>query len=91
MTKQNGTIRIENGDAGFSAYFATPGNGGHVAVVVLQEIFGVNANIRGIVDELANAGYAAIAPDLYWRTEPDVELDPSSETDRAKALGVVGI
>lgn len=89
MTKQHGTLQIGNGGGEFSAYFAVPANSGHVAVVVLQEIFGVNANIRGIVDEFADAGYAAIAPDLFWRKEPGVELDPSSEADRATALDLM--
>jgi dienelactone hydrolase len=40
------------------------------AVVVLQELFGVNADIRKHCDELAEQGYLAVAPDLYWRQEP---------------------
>jgi carboxymethylenebutenolidase len=53
--------------------------------VVLQEIFGVNANIRAIADEWAAAGYLAIAPDLVARQEPGVQLNPASEADRERA------
>ena len=55
-------------------------------LVVLQEIFGVNPSIRGIADNFAAEGYVAIAPDLFWRQEPGVQLDPSREADRAKAM-----
>ena len=60
-----------NGHGGtFSAYFARPKSVPAPAVVVLQELFGVNADIRKHCDELAEQGYLAVAPDLYWRQEP---------------------
>jgi carboxymethylenebutenolidase len=49
--------------------------------VVLQEVFGVNADIRRHCDELAEQGYIAVAPDLFWRQEPGVDLNVTSETD----------
>ena len=51
------------------------------AVVVLQEVFGVNADIRKHCDELAKLGYIAVAPDLFWRQEPGVDLSVTSEAD----------
>jgi carboxymethylenebutenolidase len=51
------------------------------AVVVLQELFGVNADIRKHCDELAEQGYLAVAPDLFWRQEPGVDLSVTSEAD----------
>lgn len=69
----------------FSAFLATPENPNGGAVVVLQEIFGINANIRSVAESWASEGYYAIAPDLFWRQEPDVELDPASEADRGRA------
>jgi carboxymethylenebutenolidase len=42
--------------------------------LVLQELFGVNADIRKTCDELAERGFVAVAPDLFWRQEPGVDL-----------------
>jgi dienelactone hydrolase family protein len=50
-------------------------------VIVLQELFGVNADIRATCDELAAQGFVAIAPDLFWRQEPGVDLNVRSEAD----------
>ena len=44
------------------------------AIVVLQEIWGVNAHIRAVADQYAADGYVAIAPDLFWRMQPRVDL-----------------
>jgi carboxymethylenebutenolidase len=54
--------------------------------VVLQEIFGVNADIRETCDELASCGFLAIAPDLFWRHEPGLDLNSWSESDWEKGL-----
>ena len=50
------------------------GTGSHPGVVVLMEIFGVNAHIRSVTQRLAEAGYVALAPDYYHRTAPGIEL-----------------
>jgi len=73
-----GTISIETLDHGesFSAYCAEPADTPKAAIIVIQEIFGVNAGIRQKCDVLAESGYLAIAPDLFWRLEPGIELDP---------------
>ena len=60
----------------FGGYLAEPGSTPKAAIVVIQEIFGVNTGIRRKCDALAAAGYLAIAPDLFWRIEPSIELDP---------------
>ena len=65
----------------FGAYVARPGVSPAPAVVVLQELFGVNADIRKTCDELAELGFVAVAPDLFWRQEPGVDLDVRSEAD----------
>ena len=68
------------------AYLARPdGEGATAGVVLLQEIFGINANMRGVADDYAARGVVAIVPDLFWRQEPGVELDPSSAADRDRA------
>ncbi|MGE5502183.1 MAG: dienelactone hydrolase family protein, partial [Ignavibacteriales bacterium] len=56
------------------------------AVVVIQEIFGVNAVMRGITDDLAAAGYLAICPDLFWRIEPGIDITDQSEAEWKKAF-----
>jgi carboxymethylenebutenolidase len=78
-------IRIPSPDGGeFSAYMAVPKKGKGPGVVVIQEIFGVTPFIRGMCDHLASRQFTAIAPDLYWRTNPNAELKESDpETARA--------
>jgi carboxymethylenebutenolidase len=87
MNSHSHDVKVTAGDGGgFSAYLAAPQTPNGAVLVVLQEIFGVNSNIRGIADDFAAEGYVAIAPDLFWRQEPRVQLDPSREADRAKAM-----
>lgn len=84
MTSKTVTITCEGGD--MQGYLATPETPNGSAIVVLQEIFGVNANIREITDGFAAQGYFALAPDLFWRQEPDVQIEPDDDGayDRAK-------
>lgn len=56
------------------AYEASPEGKPRGGVVVIQEIFGVNSHIRQVVDGYAEAGYYAIAPQIFDRVERDVEL-----------------
>ena len=72
-------IAIEAPDGTFGAYIARPAALPAPSVVVLQELFGVNADIRATCDELAAQGFIAIAPDLFWRQEPGADLDVTSE------------
>jgi carboxymethylenebutenolidase len=74
-------IVIEGRDADFGAYIARPISLPAPAVVVLQELFGVNADIRETCDELAKQGYMTVAPDLFWRQEPGVDLQVRSQED----------
>src|SRR5580704_15371179 len=74
-------ITIEGHDGAFNAYIARPKPLPAPAVVVLHEMFGVNADIRKTCDELAEQGFVAVAPDLFWRQEPGVDLSVTSEPD----------
>src|SRR6201997_1975818 len=74
-------ITINGRDGAFVAYIARPEALPAAAVVVLQEVFGVNADIRKHCDELAEQGFIAVAPDLFWRQEPGVDLSVTSEPD----------
>lgn len=85
------TVRIDTleGDGGFEAYIAEPAATPRGAVVVIQEIFGVNEGIRRKCDHWAGLGYAALAPDLFWRLESNVELDPDVPEEFQRALGLM--
>jgi carboxymethylenebutenolidase len=72
------TIKVADGE--FRAYVARPAAAKAPAVVVIQEIFGVNKVMRDITDGLAGQGYLAICPDLFWRIEPGIDI-----TDQSKA------
>jgi carboxymethylenebutenolidase len=74
-------IVIEGRGGAFGAYIARPAALPAPGVVVLQEVFGVNADIREHCATLAALGFIAVAPDLYWRQEPGVDLSVRSETD----------
>ena len=74
-------ITIKGEDGVWGAYIALPNNLPAPAVVVLHEVFGVNADIRKTCDEMAEQGFMAVAPDLFWRQEPGVDLGVTSESD----------
>ncbi|AGH49760.1 MULTISPECIES: dienelactone hydrolase family protein [Sphingomonadales] len=81
------TIEALDGSGTFNAYVAEPAGGSpKAAVVVIQEVFGINAGIRDKADSLAKEGYLAIAPDLFWRLEPGIELDPDTQLQQALDL-----
>lgn len=84
------TIDTLDGTGDFTAYCAQPGGTPRAAIVVIQEIFGVNAGIRRKCDRLAEDGYLAIAPDLFWRLEPGVQLDPDIPEEFQQALAMMG-
>jgi carboxymethylenebutenolidase len=67
------TIKAHDGGT-FSGYLGTPASGSGPGILVLQEIFGVSAHIRSVVDRWAEEGYVALAPDLFWRLKPGVDL-----------------
>ena len=77
--KDQFTVRGQGGT--FAAYIKKPKTLPAPAVIVLQELFGVNADIRKHCDELAEQGFLAVAPDLFWRQEPGVDLTVTSDAD----------
>lgn len=84
------TIETLEKDGRFAVYVARPERKPKAAIIVIQEIFGVNAGIRRKCDKLAEAGYLALAPDLFWRLEPGVSLDPDIEPEFQRALELMG-
>ncbi|NJR77620.1 dienelactone hydrolase family protein [Sphingomonas corticis] len=77
-------------DTTMPAYRADPADTPRAAIVVIQEIFGVNAGIRSKCDALAAAGYLAIAPDLFFRLQPGIELDPDVPEQLQQGLEWMG-
>ncbi len=78
------TISVEGGS--FAAYVARPAKPRAPAVVVLQEIFGVNQVMRDITDGLAGQGYLAICPDLFWRIEPGIDITDKTDAEWKRAF-----
>jgi len=81
------TLTITTPDGTFSAYVARPQAAGDApAVVVIQEIFGVNKVMRDICDGLAAQGFIAVCPDLFWRIEPNIDITDQSEAEWKRAF-----
>ena len=83
------TIQATDGSGSFTAYMAEPPARPAGAVVVIQEIFGVNASLRRIVDGFADQGYLAVAPDLFWRQKPGVDLTDKTPAEWEQALALM--
>lgn len=79
-------VEVKGPDGAFRAYVARPSAPPKAAVVVIQEIFGVNAVMRGKADWLAREGFLAIAPDLFWRIEPGIDITDKTEAEWARAM-----
>jgi len=81
------SISAWESDEEFPVYQATPENETTAAIIVMPEIFGVNAGIRKKCDDWAALGYLALAPDVFWRFAPGVELDPEVPEQMQEAFG----
>lgn len=81
-------ISLPSPDGPIDAYLARPPSGHGPGILLLQEIFGVNAHIRGIADQFALAGFTVLAPDLFWREGRRVELGYVGD-DRERALALM--
>ena len=79
-----------HGEGQFPAYVARPAAPAGRAIIVVPEIFGVNAGIRSKCDQWAAKGYLAIAPDIFWRFAPGVELNPDVEAELQEAFDYFG-
>jgi carboxymethylenebutenolidase len=68
------SLTITSSGGSFQGYFTAPDSASVPGVIVIQEIFGVNSHIRSVCERLTEAGYAALAPDIFWRVQPGIEL-----------------
>jgi carboxymethylenebutenolidase len=88
-------MQIEAADGGsFSAYVARPKeedtqDGKAGAVVLIQEIFGVNQAMREAADWVADLGFIAICPDLFWRLRPGVDLSDKTQAEWQEAFALM--
>ena len=85
MSGQDIVLSAGDGES-FAAYLTAPASGAGAGVVVLQEIFGVNHVMRDIADGLAENGYFAIVPDLFWRQEPGIQITDKTQEEWARAF-----
>ena len=79
-------ITINSPDGTFQAYVARPSAEPAPVVVVIQEIFGINDDMKATCHELAASGYIAVCPDLFWRQEPGVSLSHWTEAEWKKGI-----
>ena len=73
-----------------SAYMATPDGEGAPGLVIIQEVFGVNDFIRATVEAYATKGFVTAAPDIFWRLEPGVQLNPNKEEEFNRGIELMG-
>ncbi len=86
MKHMNAYIEIEVPEGHFRAYRALPARTPAPAVVVLQEIFGINEDMKETCHWLAQEGFIALCPDLFWRAQPGLELSSWTESEWQKGL-----
>lgn len=84
------SVETLDGAHSFEAYVAEPAGTPRAAIIVIQEIFGINPGIRRKCDRLAAGGYLALAPDLFWRLQPGIQLDPDIPAEFQQAIEYMG-
>jgi carboxymethylenebutenolidase len=84
------TITATDGSGSFDAFVVTPqGSGPHGAVVLIQEIFGVNESMRETARQVAAMGFVVLVPDLFWRQRAGVDLTDRTEAEWKEALALM--
>lgn len=83
-------IPSNDGKGEFMAYVAKPAKAPAAVIIVIQEIFGINKELREKCDDLAKLGYIAVAPDLFWRIQPGISLVDSIPEQLERAFGLFG-
>lgn len=84
------TIPASDNSGSFGAYVAKPQSGDRwPGLILIQEIFGVNRNMRNWADTLAAQGYYCVVPDLFWRQQPGVQLTDQTKEEWDKAFALM--
>ncbi len=86
----NMTVQATDGSGSFSALLVEPKSKPAGAVVIIQEIFGVNEAMQAVAAEVAGMGFFAICPDLFWRIKPGIVLTDKTEAEFKQALDYMG-
>ncbi len=81
------TIQATDGTGSFSALVVEPKAKPAGAVVLIQEIFGVNDAMRATAAQVADLGFIAVCPDLFWRIQPGIDITDKSEEEWKQAFG----
>lgn len=82
------TIPATDGSGSFTAYVSLPKATPAGVVVLIQEIFGVNQAMRDTAEWVADLGYIAVCPDLFWRIEPGIDITDKTEAEWKKAFSL---
>lgn len=88
-SKNQITTKAQDGGV-FSAYIAYPDVMPAPAVILIQEIFGVNHEMREKCEDMAAQGYLAVCPDLFWRIEPGIDLTDRVPEQLERAFRLFG-
>jgi carboxymethylenebutenolidase len=83
----NTTFATLDGAGTIPAYVARPAGAPRGAIIVIQEIFGINPGIEKKCEDWASKGYLAVAPDVFWRQKPGIELDADLPEQFQEAIG----
>jgi carboxymethylenebutenolidase len=81
------TIQATDGKGSFSALLVEPKTKPAGAVVLIQEIFGVNEAMRATAAQVADLGFIAVCPDLFWRIQPGIDITDKTEAEWKQAIG----
>jgi carboxymethylenebutenolidase len=84
------TVQASDGTGSFSAYLLEPKSKPAGVVVLIQEIFGVNQAMRDTAAWVADLGFIAVCPDLFWRIEPGIDITDKSEAEWKQAFELFG-
>ncbi len=80
------TIKATDGSGSFSVYLLEPKARPAGVVVLIQEIFGVNQAMRDTAAWVADLGFIAVCPDLFWRIEPGIDITDKTEAEWKRAF-----
>lgn len=80
------TIQAADGAGSFSALVVEPAGKPAGAVVLIQEIFGVNDAMRATAAQVADWGFIAVCPDLFWRIRPGIDLTDKTDAEWKQAM-----